>query len=83
MVFDSRPITSVILLAALPVGAASKTFLSICSKRSTKTLVVVVFPQPGPPVKIAKGEDMAWMILFCCSSLKLSFCFFRNSFISS
>ena len=51
MVLDSRPQSSVILFAALPVGAASSILKSLLSKSFIMAFKVVVLPVPGPPVK--------------------------------
>ena len=50
MVFASRPVASVILAAARPVGAASRISAPSASKQRIIALMVVVLPVPGPPV---------------------------------
>ena len=50
MVFASRPVASLILLAALPVGAASRMSIPRRPKIVRIALMMVVFPVPGPPV---------------------------------
>ena len=52
MVFASLPVTSDIRLAARPVGAHRLTFNPASSSRSMMALMVVVFPVPGPPVRM-------------------------------
>ena len=49
-VFASSPVVSVILLAALPVGAHRTTFNPSCLYNSITVLIMVVLPVPGPPV---------------------------------
>ncbi len=53
MVFDSSPVSSVIRFAARPVGAAREIFKFLFFISSIIALSVVVFPVPGPPVKIS------------------------------
>ena len=50
MVRASRPVASLILRAALPVGAASITLWPMRSWIAMIDLMMVVFPVPGPPV---------------------------------
>ena len=79
IVLAGRPVVSFIRLAARPVGAASRIgkiswvyfdgsnsrpFNS--AKRLTIPLITVVFPVPGPPVKINRGERMASAIACSC-----------------
>lgn len=60
IVIALKLVASVILLAALPVGASkiaslkSPSFVSlfICLYNSTIPFIIVVFPVPGPPVII-------------------------------
>ena len=82
IVFASRPVDSVILLAALPVGAAKRTFIPLFSYISIIHLIIVVFPVPGPPVIIsipfskapiiASFWESANLILFLLSKLDIS-----------
>ena len=72
----SRPVCSFILLAALPVGAASFITLSMDSKMSIKTFSVVVFPVPGPPVMTKTPLFIASLTALLCvfeSSISLNF----------
>jgi hypothetical protein len=46
----SYPDVSVILFAALPVGAAMAVENPLCLKILIIVLIMVVFPVPGPPV---------------------------------
>ncbi len=50
--FASLLEVSLILFAALPVGAAKVTLLPLFSNMSIIALIVVVLPVPGPPVII-------------------------------
>ncbi|OPZ61751.1 MAG: hypothetical protein BWY85_02308 [Firmicutes bacterium ADurb.Bin506] len=59
IVRDRLPVASAIRLAALPVGAASCTFIFLASNKSMSTLRVVVFPVPGPPVKTITPDTKA------------------------
>ena len=61
-VLASTPVSSVIRLAARPVGAASATFSPICPSSRMIAEIAVVFPVPGPPVRIMRGEVTAVMI---------------------
>ena len=45
-------VTSCNLLAAFPVGAHIEILNPVCSKIETTAFKIVVFPVPGPPVKI-------------------------------
>ena len=51
-VFASSPVVSVILFAALPVGAHNTGFIPCFLYNSIIALIIVVFPVPGPPVII-------------------------------
>ena len=51
IVLDSSPVVSVILLAALPVGAANTTLFLFFLNIFIIVLIVVVLPVPGPPVR--------------------------------
>lgn len=81
IVLAGNPVVSFIRLAARPVGAASrigkiswvylfgsnsKPFNS--ANKLTIPLITVVFPVPGPPVKINKGDRIASEIAFSCDS---------------
>jgi hypothetical protein len=44
MVLASAPVVSVILLAALPVGAASSTFCPVLPAMAMMPFIIVVFP---------------------------------------
>ena len=74
IVFASSPVVSVILFAALPVGAQSTTFLLCALYKSNIHFIIVVFPVPGPPV------IMHTLFSFICSIA--SNCFSDN-FIAS
>ena len=50
MVFASRPVCSVMRLAARPVGAASSTPAPAASSMRRSASSVLVLPTPGPPV---------------------------------
>ena len=50
MVLASNPQTSLILFAALPVGAANITLLCSIFIALIIVFIIVVFPVPGPPV---------------------------------
>ena len=52
MVFASIPVASESRFAALPVGAASSTDAPASRRAEMIPRVVVVFPVPGPPVRI-------------------------------
>ena len=66
MVLASQPVASLILLAALPVGAASKILSFNCWKILNIALMRVVFPVPGPPVIIKTFERAANRIASFC-----------------
>ena len=61
MVEAAKPELSVILLAALPVGARKSCLSLPLMARSTSaiTFMVVVFPVPGPPVMIDIFDEKA------------------------
>ncbi len=69
MVLASLPITSIILWAARPVGAASSTLRRMASSSLTRTLVAVVF-QPGTPVRIENFSQAIPVTAAACSSLR-------------
>ena len=73
IVFASRPITSAMRCAARPVGAASSTLRPIVSSNFTITWVVVVLPQPGPPVRMENFSATIRRTAAACSSLKEMF----------
>ena len=50
MVKAALPLVWVILLAALPVGAATATLSPPSSNIFISTFIMVVLPVPGPPV---------------------------------
>ena len=75
MVFAEISVTSLIRLAARPVGAASKNGgsslykaalgISASSFKHIKIpLIIVVLPVPGPPVRIEIGLFSAFLIAF-------------------
>ena len=68
MVFASQPVNSVIRFAALPVGAPNRTFSPSNSNICMIAFKVVVFPVPGPPVKMRIPFSKAWQIAFFCLS---------------
>ena len=69
MVLASKPVASVMRLAARPVGAHSTTSPS-WDRRLMMQLMMVVLPVPGPPVitstPVSRAEMMAWR----CRGLK-------------
>jgi len=62
IVFASCPVNSDMRFAALPVGAASNTFSPFNLRIFMIALSVVVFPVPGPPVRIKMPLDKACFI---------------------
>ena len=70
MVLASTPVASVILLAALPVGAARAIFKPNSSAILSIAFSVVVLPVPGPPVIINNLELNAALIASDCLSAK-------------
>ena len=83
MVLASLPVSSVILLAALPVGAASATSSPLFSIRVIMPLTVVVLPVPGPPVKIRSPLLTAISIASLCFSSKVILLVFSKASISA
>ena len=80
IVLASLPVSSVILFAALPVGAASATSSPLFSIRVIIPFTVVVLPVPGPPVNISKPLLTAISIAcLCFSSKTISFAFSKVS----
>ena len=59
MVWASIPVSSLIRLAARPVGAASTISSPIFCNRATIPRTVVVLPVPGPPVRISTPRSAA------------------------
>ena len=59
IVFASLPDVSLILLAALPVGAANITSFLLFSNIFIIVFIVVVLPVPGPPVIITTPFSIA------------------------
>ena len=89
IVWASLPEVSDILLAALPVGAASSTSSPSSSRIFIIVFIVVVLPVPGPPVIISTPSIAAWhTACFCKSSRTMPCCWsrfilFSNSLISA
>src|SRR5277367_7067890 len=50
MVLASKPVASVILFAARPVGAHSRRLVPFAARMRRMALMMVVLPTPGPPV---------------------------------
>ena len=50
MVLASKPVASVIRLAARPVGAHSRSLTPFAASMRRMALTMVVLPTPGPPV---------------------------------
>ena len=63
-VWASMPVSSLMRLAARPVGAASTISSPIFRNRATMPRTVVVLPVPGPPVRISTpvraASSTAW-----------------------
>ena len=69
MVLASSPVSSLMRLAARPVGAARNTFSPASFSRWMMALRVVVLPVPGPPVSSSTPCSMAArMASFCLSA---------------
>ena len=66
----SQPVASLILLAALPVGAARRILSFNCWKILRIAVMIVVLPVPGPPVITSIFERAA--------SITASFCFWAK-----
>ncbi len=72
----SKPVVSVIRLAARPVGAASRMVKFSDSKKCSIALIVVVLPVPGPPVMMKSPFLTAQTTACSCSfesSMELAF----------
>ena len=66
MVLASSPVTSLMRLAARPVGAARNTLSPASWSRRMMAFKVVVLPVPGPPVRMRMPCSKAcWMASFC------------------
>ena len=50
MVLASKPVASVMRLAARPVGAQSRSLAPFAARIPRIALTIVVLPTPGPPV---------------------------------
>src|SRR6516225_119069 len=61
MVLASKPVASVMRLAARPVGAHSKSFAPFADRMRRMALTSVVLPTPGPPVMTRTLEVSASM----------------------
>jgi hypothetical protein len=58
MVFASKPVTSLMRLAARPVGAQSNNFTPFAERMRRMALTIVVLPTPGPPVEVNQAPEM-------------------------
>ena len=65
MVFASIPVASDRRFAARPVGAASRILAPASRNAVIMPSVVVVFPVPGPPVRIRT---------LCCTADRIACC---------
>src|SRR3954447_5608996 len=59
MVLASKPVASVMRLAALPVGAHSNRLTPLAARMRRIALTIVVLPTPGPPVMTSTLEVSA------------------------
>ncbi|VIG04902.1 Uncharacterised protein [Clostridioides difficile] len=82
IVFASLLEVSLILFAALPVGAAKVTLLPLFSNMSIIALIVVVLPVPGPPVIINTPLLTDSLTAKICFSANLIFLFSSKTLIS-
>ncbi len=64
----SMPVTWLMRLAALPVGAVSTTERPSSSIRAIIVLMVVVLPVPGPPVRAMQPQDADVCTAINCST---------------
>ena len=83
IVFASLLEVSLILFAALPVGAQSTTFWSLFSNIFIMVFIVVVFPVPGPPVIMVTSLFIASFTASIWFLAKLILSSFSTIFISS
>ena len=67
MVLASRPVASLMRLAALPVGAARSTSRPYARYAAMIPWVVVVLPVPGPPVRIITFARAAFRMASACT----------------
>ena len=82
IVLASLPVDSVILFAALPVGAPRSTLIPLFSYMWMIAFIIVVLPVPGPPVIISIPLLNAPIIASFCDSANFIFCSFSNTPIS-
>ena len=59
MVLASKPVASVMRLAARPVGAHSRRLVPLAARMRRMALTMVVLPTPGPPVMTSTLEISA------------------------
>ena len=59
MVLASKPVASVMRLAARPVGAQRRSFALFAERTRSIELTIVVLPTPGPPVMTSTLEISA------------------------
>src|SRR3954467_3613751 len=72
MVLASRPVASVIRLAARPVGAASRTSTLFAARIFRMALTSVVLPPPGPPVMTTTLDARAIRTAACWLSASVT-----------
>src|SRR3954454_9279428 len=70
MVLASKPVASVIRLAARPVGAQSNRLTPLAARIRRIALTMVVLPTPGPPVMTRTFDVRARRIAAACVSAR-------------
>ena len=76
MVLASKPVASVMRLAARPVGAHSKMSVPLAARMRRMALTMVVFPTPGPPVMTSTFDfNASWIAATWLSARARPMCF--------
>jgi hypothetical protein len=70
MVLASKPVASIMRLAARPVGAHRRSPTPLAARMRRMPLTIVVLPTPGPPVRIRTLDISARRIAVRCRAAR-------------